>query len=220
MKRTTKYVALDVHQDTTVASVREAGGRVLARAVLPTEESAITKFFEGMRGAVHVAFEEGTQAQWLHEVLSPRVDRVVVCDSRGQARHGNKGDVSDADELSELMRCGRLRSVYHGSPHRATLKALARTYQNLVGDCTRVMQRIKAVFRARGIKTSGSSVYHPGRQPGLIAKGGNVQQSAGSKYVLDNRSHRTLYGSKRAKFFGRTPAMFTEIALSMVYTCL
>ena len=50
MKRTTKYVALDVHQDTTVASVREAGGRVLSRAVLPTEESAITKFFEGMRG--------------------------------------------------------------------------------------------------------------------------------------------------------------------------
>ena len=170
MKRTTKYVALDVHQDTTVASVREAGGRVLARAVLPTEESAITKFFEGMRGAVHVAFEEGTQAQWLHEVLSPRVDRVVVCDSRGQARHGNKGDVSDADELSELMRCGRLRSVYHGSPHRATLKALARTYQNLVGDCTRVMQRIKALFRARGIKTSGSSVYHPGSRREWLAQ--------------------------------------------------
>lgn len=37
MKRSTKYVALDVHQATTVASVREEGGRVIARAVLPTE---------------------------------------------------------------------------------------------------------------------------------------------------------------------------------------
>ncbi len=32
MKRSTKYVALDVHQATTVASVREESGRVIARA--------------------------------------------------------------------------------------------------------------------------------------------------------------------------------------------
>jgi hypothetical protein len=31
MKRTTKYVALEVHQATTVASVREESGRILAR---------------------------------------------------------------------------------------------------------------------------------------------------------------------------------------------
>jgi hypothetical protein len=34
MKRTTKYVALDVHQATTVASVREQRGRVIALAML------------------------------------------------------------------------------------------------------------------------------------------------------------------------------------------
>jgi hypothetical protein len=32
----------------------------------------------------------------------PLVDRVVVCDRRGAARRGNKGDHGDADELSEL----------------------------------------------------------------------------------------------------------------------
>ncbi len=31
MKQTTKYVALDVHQAITVASAREASGRVLAQ---------------------------------------------------------------------------------------------------------------------------------------------------------------------------------------------
>jgi hypothetical protein len=40
MKRTTKYVALDVHQATTVASVREDSGRVIARSVLPTDGGA------------------------------------------------------------------------------------------------------------------------------------------------------------------------------------
>ena len=161
MKRTTKYVALDVHQASTLASVREEAGRVIARTILPTEEPAIVEFFRGMRGSVHVVFEEGTQAQWLHELLVPLVDRVVVCDRRGQPQQGNKGDQIDADQLSELLRRGGLRAVYHGSVQRAALKELTRTYGNLVEDATRVMLRLKAVFRARGIPTPGKRVYHP-----------------------------------------------------------
>ncbi len=159
MKRTTKYVALDVHQATTVAAVRQEGGRVIARTILPTEAPALLEFFGGMRGAVHVTFEEGTQAQWLHDLLAPHVDRVVVCDRRGEGRRGNKGDRVDADELSELLRRGALRAVYHGSAHRTVLKEFARAYQNLVEDSTRVMLRLKALFRARGIKTPGTRVY-------------------------------------------------------------
>jgi hypothetical protein len=44
----TKYVAFDVHQATTAASVRGEGGRVLARTILPTEEPAIVEFFRGI----------------------------------------------------------------------------------------------------------------------------------------------------------------------------
>lgn len=39
MKRTTKYVALDVHQAMTVASVREENGRILARSIFPTQRA-------------------------------------------------------------------------------------------------------------------------------------------------------------------------------------
>jgi len=170
MKRTTKYAALDVHQTTTSASVREDGGRVIARAVIPTEEAAIVEFFRGMRGSIHVAFEEGTQAQWLHDLLVPLVDRVVVCDRRGKSRQGNKGDQVDADELSELLRRGGLRAVYHGSQDRATLKELARTYQNVVEDATRVMQRLKALFRARAIKTPGKRIYDPKNRSEWLGK--------------------------------------------------
>ena len=97
LKRTTKYVALDAHQATTVASVRAEDGRVLARTILPTEEPALLEFFRGMRGAIHVAFEEGTQAQWLYDLLAPRVDRVVAClrqagvRSAGAASAGEQG---------------------------------------------------------------------------------------------------------------------------------
>ena len=53
MKRTTKYVALDVHHATTLASVREEGGRVIARTILPAEEPAI-----GRSGASLISWED------------------------------------------------------------------------------------------------------------------------------------------------------------------
>ena len=98
MKRTTKYVALDVHQATTLASVRAEGGRVIARSIMATEEPVIVEWFSGMRGAVHVAFEEGTQAQWLHDLLEPVVDRVVVCDPNPKLISTSKVERANPDD--------------------------------------------------------------------------------------------------------------------------
>ena len=103
MKRNSKYVGLDVHQAMTAVTVRTEGGRVIARSVIETSEHSITEFFDALAGTVHVAFEEGTQAQWLYDLLSPRVGRVIVCDLRGEKRSGNKGDRIDADHLSERL---------------------------------------------------------------------------------------------------------------------
>ena len=64
MRCSAKYVGLDVHQATTLATVRQSGGKIIARSVLPTEEAPLLEFVAGMRGAIHVAFEEGTPAQW------------------------------------------------------------------------------------------------------------------------------------------------------------
>ena len=97
MKRSTKHVALDVHQASTVASVREESGRVIARAILPTEEAALVEFFRGMRGSIHVAFEEGTQAQWLENAAKvvkqkmhiPRI-HVASIETCGMVAHMDK----------------------------------------------------------------------------------------------------------------------------------
>jgi transposase len=170
MRRTTKYVALDVHQATTVSSVRDETGRVIARTIIPTEAPALLAFVRSMGGAVHVVFEEGTQAQWLSELLTPVVQRVVVCNRRGDTTPGNKNDQHDADDLSDRLRLGRLRAVYHGRGDHAGLKELTRTYANLLQDSKRVMQRLKALFRARGIKTPGMSVYHPQQRERWLAQ--------------------------------------------------
>ncbi len=70
-------------------------------------------YLRGMRGAVHVVLEVGTQSQWLYEMVSPLVDRVVVCDPRQVTRQGNKGDRVDADRLSELLRLGGWARCLH-----------------------------------------------------------------------------------------------------------
>jgi hypothetical protein len=132
---------------------------VIARANLPTAVQPLREYFRGMRGAVHVAFEEGTQAQWLHDLLAPLVDRVIVFDRHGEKRRGNKGDRVDADDASHRLWRGELRAVYHGSPHRVTLQELSRAYRTVVEDTTRVMLRLKALFRARAIPTRGTKVY-------------------------------------------------------------
>jgi transposase len=89
--------------------------------------------------------------------------------ARGEHR-GKKGDQVDADKLSLRLMTGDLRPVYHGSTERATLRELTRTYSNLVEDSTRVMQRLKSLFRGRAIRTPGKRVYGPSDRAEWLAK--------------------------------------------------
>ena len=61
------FVGLDVHQSTVVASMRDESGRIVMKMTVPTEEKAIAALVRS-RPKMRVAFEEATQAQWLHDV--------------------------------------------------------------------------------------------------------------------------------------------------------
>ena len=165
-----QYLALDVHKATIVASLRDGSGRVVMRAIVATEAKQIVGLVKSAGPRVHVVFEEGTQAQWLHDLLVDHAERVVVCNVRGDSETENKSDRIDADELSERLRVGRLKSVYHGAPEVLTLKELVRSYSSLVSDTTRVMLRLKAIFRARAIATPGVSVYRASKRKEWLAK--------------------------------------------------
>lgn len=159
----THYLGLDVHQATIVATCRNETGGIVLKATVPTEAQAIVGLVRGLGPRVRVAFEEGTQAQWLHDLLQPVAEKVIVCNVRGKSELSNKNDDIDSDLLSERLRAGSLKGVYHGAASVLPLKEMVRNYGNLVEDATRVMQRIKAMYRARAIPTPGSGVYS-GRQ--------------------------------------------------------
>lgn len=59
------------------------------RATVATEARAILQLVRSAGPRVHVAFEEGTQAQWLHDVLVPHAEKVIVCNTRGRGESGN-----------------------------------------------------------------------------------------------------------------------------------
>src|ERR1700757_326604 len=167
-----KYIGLDVHQATISAAVMDPGGKLLMECLLETKASTILEFIQGLSGTLSLTFEEGTSAAWLHDLLKPHVSRLVVWDPRKNAllKDGNKSDRIDARKLAELLRCDQLHPVYHGEHGVRTLKELGRSYLTITQDVTRVMNRIKAVYRSWAIPCAGATVYAPRHRAEWLAK--------------------------------------------------
>jgi transposase len=156
-----KYMGLDLHQATTVVAVLDAEGRVVLETIVATEAAAIIRLLQSLSGPLHITFEETTQARWMYDVVRGYVNEVIVCDPRRNKLlgEGSKADKPDARKLAELLRAGLLRPVYHGHEATRKLKELVRGYETLSVDTQRMMVRIKAVYRAHGIRTPGGAVY-------------------------------------------------------------
>jgi transposase len=186
-----KYIGLDVHQATISATVLDSTGKLVMESILETKAATILQFFQGLRGSVHVAFEEGTCAAWLHDLLKPHVTKLLVCDPRKNSllKAGNKNDRIDARKLADLLRTGLLSPVYHGENGLRTLRELARSYLAVTRDLTRVMNRLKALYRSWAIPCAGQQVYAPRYRSewlGKIAEAGVRRRAAVDYQQLDS----------------------------------
>ncbi len=159
----TKYIGMDVHQASISIAVRDASGKLVMESLIETKAATILEFLQGLKGTLWVTFEEGTSAAWLYDLLKPHVVKVIVCDPRKNAllKTGNKNDRVDARKLSHLLHAGLLTPVYHGESGVRTLRELARSYLTLTKDLTRVMNRLKALYRSWAIPCVGEKVYSP-----------------------------------------------------------
>ena len=158
-----KYIGMDVHKEAIVIAVLDGSGKLVMESIVETKASSILQFIHGLRGELHVTWEEGTWAAWLYDLLQPQAQKVVVCNPRRNAllKEGSKSDKVDARKLADLLRTGMLRPVYHGENGVRTLRELARSYQNIGKDLSRVMNRLKALYRGWGIPCAGTKVYAP-----------------------------------------------------------
>jgi transposase len=167
-----KYIGMDVHKESISIAVRNAVGKIVMECVIETKANMILQFIDGLRGDLRVTFEEGTWAAWLYDLLKPHVTEVVVCNPRKNAllKDGSKGGRIDARKLAELLWLNNLKSVYHGENGIRTLKELARSYLTITKDLTRVMNRLKALYRSWAIPCPGNEVYAPRHRSEWLGK--------------------------------------------------
>jgi transposase len=209
-----KYIGLDVHQASISVAVLDCGGKLVMESVIETRAATILQLFRGLRGNLQVTFEEGTWAAWLYDLLKPQVAKVVVCDPRKNAllKGGNKSDQIDARKLAELLRAGLLSPVYHGQAGVRNLRELARTYLTITKDVTRVMNRLKAVYRGWAIPCTGRQVYAPRHrsewlkkipEAGVRRRAGRYYQQLDALQPLRQQARRELLAECRKHRAGR-----------------
>ena len=203
-----KYIGMDVHQATISVAVRDSQGNIIMESILETKASTILDFFAGLRGTLSVTFEEGTSAAWLYDLLKPHVAKVLVCNPRKNAalKQGNKNDKMDARKLSERLRLNDLSSVYHGENGVRMLRELARSYLTIVKDLTRVMSRVKALYRSWAIPCAGRDVYYTRHrsewldkipEPGVRCRAERLYQQLDMLQHLRQQARRELLAESR-----------------------
>jgi hypothetical protein len=62
---------MDVHKESISIAVGNSAGKIVMESVIQTKASMILQFIEGLRGEVHVPFEEGTRSAWLYDLWKP-----------------------------------------------------------------------------------------------------------------------------------------------------
>ena len=193
-----RYIGLDVHaRSCTLAVVGESGKRLRSQ-VVDTAANPLISFIKSVAGRTHVCLEEGTQSAWIYEVLKPHVDSIIVThqsESKGPMR--SKDDLRDAFALAEALRLGSVTAVYKEQKGFGTLKSLVEVYTMTSRDTVRVQNRIKALFRSRGVDTSGKTIYMLKHRDSFLDKLPKAYRASGQ--VLFEQYDAMRNSNKQAK---------------------
>ncbi len=155
-----RYIGGDVHRASVTFEVLKESGKRDRRDVIETNGRALVDYIQQIPGNRHLCIEEGEWSQWIYELLSSRVAEMVVY--RREWTPGSKNDAIDAHDLAEKLRTGRVTTrVYKDAKRFKELRAAARTYTMLTRDVVRVKNRIKSIYRSRGVPCSGEVAYKP-----------------------------------------------------------
>jgi transposase len=152
-----KYMAMDAHSRHCYFVVLGEHGQVLRSAKVKTQENELLGFVRLIPGRKKLTFEEGVMSQWLYLLFKNEVDDLVVC--QPTEKSGPKNDKIDTVEMADLLRVGRLKSVYHEDSNLMRLRALISGYNDLIQEIVRTKNRYKALFCQVAVVDNGTSLY-------------------------------------------------------------
>jgi transposase len=159
------HVGMDVHRDSTVIHFFDpaAQPKMQHRSVtVPSTAEAITAALQPLQKRCRVAFEVGTQAQWVAQVVRPLAAEVQVanpsripwlfCDSR-------KNDRLDARKLATLLYLGQLPQVHLPAADVSAWRTLINHRRSLVKRRTMMKNQVRALLRSFMLKCPHRSLW-------------------------------------------------------------
>jgi transposase len=164
-----RYVGLDGHAESCTLGVVGPSGKRLKSMVVETNGQVLVDTVRSIPGRVHLCLEEGELSAWLHELLTPHVEELVVAVPRS-SKGRPKDDLRDAFARAEELRIGAIATrVYKAPLHLTALRNAVRAYGMAIGDLSRVKNRLKAACRSRGV-LADDSVYDPKSRPAWLTQ--------------------------------------------------
>lgn len=147
------FIGLDAHKASCTFVTQDEKGKIKRKAVIETCDQDLIQFIKTIPGRRYLCTEEGTHSQWLFEILQSHVHDMAIVE--GRKHPGNKDDFRDALDLANRIRIGDLGPRIWKVPKQlTTLKDMVRSYELINRDLTRVKNRIKHLYRSRGMAYS------------------------------------------------------------------
>jgi transposase len=163
-----RFIGLDVHGQSCTMVVMGPSGRRLGQHVVETNAKALIDQIRAVAGDKHLCMEEGTQSEWLYEVLEPHAKQIVV--TQPLQRAGSKNDAIDAWALADLLRRDAVeRTVFKAPKTMTMLRQAARGYIAVRRDLVRGKCRLNALYRSRGIQPN-TEIYDAERRRTWLEK--------------------------------------------------
>jgi transposase len=151
---------LDVHKKSVVACVRrvEPTGRVTREIrTFGTMTKDILELGDWLKaqGVTHVAMES-TGVYWkpIYNLLEGQFELLLCNAQHIKQVPGRKTDVKDAEWIAQLLQHGLLRASFVPAPVQRELRDLTRHRSQLVGEKSRVANRIQKILEDANIKLS------------------------------------------------------------------
>jgi transposase len=154
--KSVRYVGLDVHKRVVEACLVDQAGKVVHRERFALNRHTLELFAKRvLRPSDHVALEATTNCWAVADALRPHVARVVVSNplaTKAIAQAKVKTDKVDAHVLAQLLRCDFLPEVWPPDEATRQLRELTGRRSALVGQRTRMRNRIHSVLAMRLIE--------------------------------------------------------------------
>lgn len=210
-----EYIAFDSHKHYTLASVEGAGGGTPRESRIEHERGAVQEFLAGREPGSPVAVETIGNWYWI-------VDEIEAAGMKPQLVHAhkaklmmgmiNKTDKLDARGMNRLQRNGTLPTVWIPTAEIRDQRDLPRTRMILIGQRTRLKNRIHATLSKYALTpTEVSDLFG---KKGRAAVGEALKQLPpetryATERLLEQLDHVTeaieQFESRMKEVFGATP---------------